>query len=465
MFQVTTKNLYNLKKTEDGKIDYSDDFFGKQTSLTVSGQLEGELGATALGAIYTFGPTFRAENSNTPRHLAEFWMVEPEVAFLDMDGLMELEEDFIKYCIRWALEHCKDDLAFLNKMIDKGLIARLEGVLNSDFVHLPYTEGIRILQEAIANGKKFEFPCEWGDDLASEHERFLVEEHFKRPVIMTNYPKAIKAFYMKIDEEESGFGGKSGQTVQGTDVLFPQIGEIIGGSVREESYDKLMGEIEARNIPMKDMNWYLDTRKYGSCPHAGFGLGFERLILFVTGMQNIQQACQILGITLIRYERPSASGVTTHPLLHSVSSLEEACQLAAQFGKRALLTTGSKDLARFQQFLPEKHLIARVLPTAEVIAQCEALGLGVDQIIAMKGPFSADLNRALYQFCQPDVVITKESGQEGGFQEKIAPCIDAGIPCIVIERPQSDAAIYGAVCHSFDEILTLLTRFQTREPA
>ena len=245
MFQVTTKNLYNLKKTEDGKIDYSDDFFGKQTSLTVSGQLEGELGATALGAIYTFGPTFRAENSNTPRHLAEFWMVEPEVAFLDMDGLMELEEDFIKYCIRWALEHCKDDLAFLNKMIDKGLIARLEGVLNSDFVHLPYTEGIRILQEAIANGKKFEFPCEWGDDLASEHERFLVEEHFKRPVIMTNYPKAIKAFYMKIDEEESGFGGKSGQTVQGTDVLFPQIGEIIGGSVREESYDKLMGEIEA----------------------------------------------------------------------------------------------------------------------------------------------------------------------------------------------------------------------------
>ena len=246
MFQVTTKNLYNLKKTEDGKIDYSDDFFGKQTSLTVSGQLEGELGATALGAIYTFGPTFRAENSNTPRHLAEFWMVEPEVAFLDLDGLMELEEDFIKYCIRWALDNCKDDLEFLNKMIDKGLIERLQGVLNSSFVHLPYTEGIRILQEA------------------------------------------IKAFYMKIDEEESGFGGKSGQTVQGTDVLFPQIGEIIGGSVREESYDKLMNEIEERNIPMKDMTWYLDTRKYGSCPHAGFGLGFERLILFVTGMQNIR---------------------------------------------------------------------------------------------------------------------------------------------------------------------------------
>ena len=288
MFQVTTKNLYDLKKNEEGKITYDDDFFGKQTSLTVSGQLEGELGATALGAIYTFGPTFRAENSNTPRHLAEFWMVEPEVAFIDLPELMDLEEDFIKYCIRWALGHCKDDLEFLNKMIDKGLIARLESVLKSDFVRLPYTEGIKILQEAIANGKKFEFPCEWGDDLASEHERFLVEEHFKCPVIMTNYPKAIKAFYMKIDEGESGFGGKSGQTVQGTDVLFPQIGEIIGGSVREESLEKLTAEIEERNIPMKDMWWYLDTRKYGTCPHGGFGLGFERLILFVTGMQNIR---------------------------------------------------------------------------------------------------------------------------------------------------------------------------------
>ena len=288
MFQVTTKNLYNLKKNEEGKITYDDDFFGKQTSLTVSGQLEGELGATALGAIYTFGPTFRAENSNTPRHLAEFWMVEPEVAFIDLPELMDLEEDFIKYCIRWALDHCKDDLEFLNKMIDKGLITRLESVLKSDFVRLPYTEGIKILQEAIANGKKFEFPCEWGDDLASEHERFLVEEHFKCPVIMTNYPKAIKAFYMKIDEGESGFGGKSGQTVQGTDVLFPQIGEIIGGSVREESLEKLTAEIEERNIPMKDMWWYLDTRKYGTCPHGGFGLGFERLILFVTGMQNIR---------------------------------------------------------------------------------------------------------------------------------------------------------------------------------
>ncbi len=288
MFQVTTKNLYDLKKDADGKIDYSDDFFGKTTSLTVSGQLEGELGATALGAIYTFGPTFRAENSNTPRHLAEFWMIEPEVAFMDLNELMDLEEDFIKYCIRWALDNCKDDLEFLNKMIDKGLIERLNGILANDFVRLPYTEGIRILQEAIKGGKKFEFPCNWGDDLASEHERYLVEEYFKKPVIMTNYPKAIKAFYMKIDAEESGYDGRSGQTVQGTDVLFPQIGEIIGGSVREESYEKLMGEIESRGIPMKDMGWYLDTRKYGSCPHAGFGLGFERLILFVTGMQNIR---------------------------------------------------------------------------------------------------------------------------------------------------------------------------------
>ncbi|MBQ0019779.1 MAG: asparagine--tRNA ligase [Bacteroidales bacterium] len=289
MFQVTTKNLYDLKKDENGSIIYDDDFFGKQTSLTVSGQLEGELGATALGSIYTFGPTFRAENSNTPRHLAEFWMVEPEVAFMDLDELMELEEDFIKYCVRWALDNCKDDLEFLNKMVDKGLIERLEGVLKEEFVHLPYTEGIKILQEAIKNGKKFEFPCEWGDDLASEHERYLVEEYFKKPVIMNHYPKKIKAFYMKIDAEKPVLDGKEmEETVQGTDVLFPSIGEIIGGSVREESYDKLMGEIESRGIPMKDMTWYLDTRKYGSCPHAGFGLGFERLILFVTGMQNIR---------------------------------------------------------------------------------------------------------------------------------------------------------------------------------
>ena len=289
MFQVTTKNLYDLKKNEAGTIDYSDDFFGKMTSLTVSGQLEGELGATALGAIYTFGPTFRAENSNTPRHLAEFWMIEPEIAFMDLKELMDLEEDFIKYCVRWALDHCKDDLEFLNKMIDKGLIERLEGVLKEDFVRLPYTEGIRILQQAVKDGRKFEFPCNWGDDLASEHERYLVEEYFKKPVIMTNYPKKIKAFYMKIDAEKPVLDGQEmEETVQGTDVLFPSIGEIIGGSVREESYDKLMNEIRERNIPMKDMKWYLDTRKYGSCPHAGFGLGFERLILFVTGMQNIR---------------------------------------------------------------------------------------------------------------------------------------------------------------------------------
>ena len=289
MFQVTTKNLYDLKKDDNGSIIYDDDFFGKQASLTVSGQLEGELGATALGAIYTFGPTFRAENSNTPRHLAEFWMIEPEIAFMDLDELMDLEEDFIKYCVRWALDNCQDDLEFLNKMVDKGLIERLQGVLKEDFVRLPYTRGIEILQEAIAKGRKFEFPCNWGDDLASEHERYLVEEYFKKPVIMTNYPKKIKAFYMKIDDTKPVFNGQEmEETVQGTDVLFPSIGEIIGGSVREESYDKLLSEIKSRNIPMKDMTWYLDTRKYGSCPHAGFGLGFERLILFVTGMQNIR---------------------------------------------------------------------------------------------------------------------------------------------------------------------------------
>lgn len=280
MFQVTTQNLNDLKKGEDGKVSYEDDFFGKMTSLTVSGQLEGELGATALGQIYTFGPTFRAENSNTPRHLAEFWMIEPEIAFIDLPELMDLEEDFIKYCVRWALDNCKDDLDFLNSMIDKTLLERLQGVLKNDFVRLTYTDGIKILEEAAANGHKFEFPVSWGMDLASEHERFLVEHHFKKPVIMYDYPKEIKAFYMKINED--------GKTVQGTDVLFPQIGEIIGGSVREENLEKLTSEIERRHIPMKDMWWYLDTRKYGTCPHGGFGLGFERLILFVTGMQNIR---------------------------------------------------------------------------------------------------------------------------------------------------------------------------------
>ncbi len=280
MFQVTTKNLYNLKKTEDGAIDYSDDFFGKMAALTVSGQLEGELGAMALGKIYTFGPTFRAENSNTPRHLAEFWMIEPEVAFIQQKELMDLEEDFVKFCVRWALDNCQDDLRFLNDMFDKGLLDRLHSVVDTEFVRLTYTEGINILQEAISKGKKFEFPCNWGDDLASEHERYLVEEHFGKPVIMTDYPKEIKAFYMKLNEDN--------KTVQGTDVLFPAIGEIIGGSVREENYDKLMAEIERRDIPMKDMWWYLDTRRFGAAPHAGFGLGFERLMLFVTGMQNIR---------------------------------------------------------------------------------------------------------------------------------------------------------------------------------
>ena len=256
MFQVTTKNLYDLKKDKDGKIDYSDDFFGKTTSLTVSGQLEGELGATALGSIYTFGPTFRAENSNTPRHLAEFWMIEPEVAFNDITDNMDLAEDFIKYCVRWALDNCKDDLEFLNKMIDKTLLERLNFVVDHDFVRLTYTDGIKILEDAVKQGHKFEFPVYWGVDLASEHERYLVEQHFKKPVILTDYPKEIKAFYMKMNDD--------GKTVRAMDVLFPQIGEIIGGSEREESYDKLMARINELNIPMKDMWWYLDTRRFGT---------------------------------------------------------------------------------------------------------------------------------------------------------------------------------------------------------
>ena len=280
MFQVTTKNLYDLKKDQEGHIDYSDDFFGESTCLTVSGQLEGELGATALGAIYTFGPTFRAENSNTPRHLAEFWMIEPEVAFMDLHGLMDLEEDFLKSCVRWALDNCMEDLEFLNKMIDNTLLDRLRSVVDTEFVRLTYTEGIELLEAAVAKGKKFEFPVSWGCDLASEHERYLVEEHFQKPVILTDYPKEIKSFYMKTNED--------GKTVQGTDVLFPQIGEIIGGSVREEDYDKLLARADEMGVPHKDIWWYLDIRKFGSCPHAGFGLGFERLILFVTGMQNIR---------------------------------------------------------------------------------------------------------------------------------------------------------------------------------
>ena len=280
MFQVTTMNLYDLNKDENGSIIYDNDFFGKQASLTVSGQLEGELAATALGAIYTFGPTFRAENSNTPRHLAEFWMIEPEVAFNEIEDNMDLAEEFIKYCVKWALDNCRDDVQFLNDMFDKELITRLEGVLRDDFVRLPYTDGIKILEEAVAKGHKFEYPVYWGVDLASEHERFLVEEHFKRPVILTDYPKEIKAFYMKQNED--------GKTVRAMDVLFPKIGEIIGGSERESDYDKLLSRIKELDIPMKDMWWYLDTRRFGSCPHSGFGLGFERLLLFVTGMTNIR---------------------------------------------------------------------------------------------------------------------------------------------------------------------------------
>ena len=277
MFQVTTMDLNNLPKNEEGAIDYNQDFFGKPCSLTVSGQLEGELGALALGQIYTFGPTFRAENSNTPRHLAEFWMIEPEMAFYELEDNMELAEEFLKYLIRYALENCREDLEFMNKMWDKELIERLNFVLENDFVRLDYTEGIRILQES---GKKFEFPCHWGADLQSEHERYLVEEHFKRPVILINYPKEIKAFYMKQNED--------GKTVRAMDVLFPKIGEIIGGSEREADYGKLRARIEELHIPEKDMWWYLDTRRWGSAPHSGFGLGFERLLLFVTGMGNIR---------------------------------------------------------------------------------------------------------------------------------------------------------------------------------
>ena len=256
MFQVTTLDVENPPRTEDGNVDYSQDFFGKHASLTVSGQLEGELGATALGCIYTFGPTFRAENSNTPRHLSEFWMIEPEMSFYEIADNMDLAEEFIKYCIKYALEHCADDIQFLNDMFDKELIERLHFVINNDFVRLSYTEGIKILEES---GQKFEFPVYWGVDLASEHERYLVEQHFKKPVILTDYPKEIKAFYMKLNDD--------GKTVRAMDVLFPKIGEIIGGSQREENYDKLVGRIEELGIPMKDMWWYLDTRRFGTVPH------------------------------------------------------------------------------------------------------------------------------------------------------------------------------------------------------
>ncbi|MDR2891210.1 MAG: asparagine--tRNA ligase [Alistipes sp.] len=284
MFQVTTLDVNNPPRTEKGRPDYSQDFFGKHTSLTVSGQLEGELGALALGQIYTFGPTFRAENSNTPRHLAEFWMIEPEVAFYGLEDDMNLAEDFLKYLIGYALEHCADDLAFLEKMYDEELTARLRSIVDNDFVRLDYTDGIEILKAAVAGGHKFEFPVDWGLDLQSEHERYLVEQHFKKPVILVNYPASIKAFYMKLNAPDAA--GR--ETVQAMDVLFPRIGEIIGGSVREESYTKLKNKIDAQGMSEAELWWYMDTRRWGSAPHAGFGLGFERLMLFVTGMANIR---------------------------------------------------------------------------------------------------------------------------------------------------------------------------------
>ncbi|MDR1331200.1 MAG: asparagine--tRNA ligase [Tannerella sp.] len=280
VFQVTTMDLRDLKKDGNGSILYGDDFFGRQTNLTVSGQLEGELAALALGEIYTFGPTFRAEKSNTPRHLAEFWMIEPEMAFYEIDDNMQLAEDFIKYCLRWALEHCADEIRFLSEHFDSELPERLHFVLNREFVRLKYTEGIRILEDAVAKGRSFEYPIYWGADLAAEHERYLVEEHFKSPVILTDYPKEIKSFYMKQNGD--------GKTVRAMDVLFPKIGEIIGGSQREEDYDKLSARAREMNVPEKDIWWYLDTRRFGTAPHSGFGLGFERLLLFVTGMANIR---------------------------------------------------------------------------------------------------------------------------------------------------------------------------------
>jgi len=277
MFRVSTLDPKNPPLTENGEIDYTEDFFGKETNLTVSGQLEGELGATALSNIYTFGPTFRAENSNTPRHLAEFWMIEPEMAFYDIHDNMDLAEDFLKYLVRYALDNCLEDLEFLNKMYDKELIERLKFVVDNKFERIAYTEAIDILLKA---NQKFEFPIEWGSDLQSEHERYLVEKHYKKPVMVTDYPKKIKAFYMKQNDD--------GKTVRALDVLFPRIGEIIGGSQREEIYDKLASRIKEMDIPEKDMWWYLETRKFGTVPHSGFGLGFERLILFVTGMSNIR---------------------------------------------------------------------------------------------------------------------------------------------------------------------------------
>ena len=290
MFRVTTLDATNPAKTEDGKVDFSQDFFGKETNLTVSGQLEGELGAMALSKIYTFGPTFRAENSNTSRHLAEFWMIEPEVAFNDLVDNMDLAEDFLEYLIKYALEKCGDDLQFLdarfaeeekqkptNERSDWSLLDKLKFCTENDFQRLTYTEAIEVLKNA---KKKFQYPVDWGTDLQSEHERYLVEKHYKKPVILTDYPEHIKAFYMKLSED--------GKTVRAMDVLFPGIGEIIGGSQREEDYEKLKKRAHQFGIEEESIWWYLETRQFGTCPHAGFGLGFERLVLFVTGMSNIR---------------------------------------------------------------------------------------------------------------------------------------------------------------------------------
>ena len=277
MFRVTTLDMANPPLNKDGSINYKDDFFGKQTNLTVSGQLEGEMGAMALSKIYTFGPTFRAENSNTPRHISEFWMIEPEMAFFDIHDDMDLAENFLKSLIRYILEHCSDDLQFLEKMYDNDLISRLHFTIENDFERVPYTKAIKILEQS---GQKFEYPVSWGIDLQTEHERYLVEKHFKKPVMVSDYPAKIKAFYMKLNED--------GKTVRALDVLFPKIGEIIGGSEREENYDVLLKKIKDNNMPEKDLWWYLDTRKFGTAPHSGFGLGFERMMMFITGMSNIR---------------------------------------------------------------------------------------------------------------------------------------------------------------------------------
>ncbi|MCD6347515.1 MAG: asparagine--tRNA ligase [Bacteroidales bacterium] len=277
MFRVSILDAKTPPLTEDGQVDYSQDFFGKETNLTVSGQLEGELGALALSEIYTFGPTFRAENSNTPRHLSEFWMIEPEMAFYEIKENMDLAEDSLKYMVQYALDNCRDDLEFFAKMFDEDLFNRLDMVLNNDFIRITYTEAVDILEKS---SQKWEFPVSWGVDLQAEHERYLVEKHFKKPVILTDYPKDIKAFYMYLNDDN--------KTVRGMDVLFPGIGEIIGGSQREHRYDVLAQRIKEMNIPEKDMWWYLETRKYGTAPHSGFGLGFERLLLFITGMANIR---------------------------------------------------------------------------------------------------------------------------------------------------------------------------------